>query len=106
MLKDGIIIIEHSISPFNFPVFIVPKKGLDKNGKPKNRLCVDFRLLHQACVPISYPLPRIEPILEDLAKSNYFTSLHLASGYHQIIVNQEDLLWDSAIISILGPHLD
>lgn len=88
MLKDGII--EHSTSPFIFPVIIVPKKGLDKNGKPKYRLCVDFRLLNQACVLISYPLPRIEHILEGLAKSKYFTSLDLASGFHQIMVEQRD----------------
>lgn len=88
MLRDGII--ERSTSPFNFPVIIVPKKGVDKNGKPKYRLCVDFRLLNQVCVPISYPLPRIEQILEGLGKSRYFTSLDLASGYHQITVEKED----------------
>lgn len=88
MLEDGII--ENSTSPFNFPVILVPKKGTDSNGKKKYRLCVDFRQLNKACVPISYPLPRIEQILDGLGKSRYFTSLDLASGFHQIKVEKED----------------
>lgn len=88
MLNEGII--EHSTSPFNFPVILVPKKGTDENGNRKYRLCVDFRLLNKTCVPISYPLPRIEQILDGLAKSRYFTSLDLASGFHQLLVEKED----------------
>ena len=39
----------------------------------------------------SYPLPRIEDLLDQLHQTRYFTSLDLASGYWQIQVHQESI---------------
>jgi hypothetical protein len=47
MLEDGII--QHSSSPWNFPILDVPKK-LDSSGKTKWRAVVDFRKLNDVTV--------------------------------------------------------
>lgn len=37
-----------------------------------------------------YPLPNIIDILDQLGQAQYFTTLHLASGFHQIPMNERD----------------
>lgn len=88
LLKDDII--EPSISPYNNPILLVPKKGVDDDGSKKYRLCVDFRELNKIAKPFSFPLPRIEDILDRLGKSNYFTTLDLSQGFHQVLIDKSD----------------
>lgn len=76
-------IIRPSISPYSAPVWLVPKK-VDASGKKKTRLILDFRSLNSKTVEDKYPIPRIEEILDNLGKCNYFTTLDLAQGFHQI----------------------
>ncbi|KAA5654845.1 RNA-directed DNA polymerase, partial [Pseudomonas aeruginosa] len=38
----------------------------------------------------TYPIPNIVEILDQLGNSKYFTTLDLASGFHQITMNQKD----------------
>lgn len=83
-------IIEPSVSPFNSPVIMVPKKGLDSAGNKQMRMCVDFRKLNQSIVPYSFPLPQIDDIIQQLGKCRLFTSLDLASGYHQVLIQPGD----------------
>lgn len=86
MLKQGII--EKSTSPFNSPLLVVPKKSND--GSQKFRVVVDFRKLNNMTVDIAYPIPQITDILDQLGKSKYFTTLDLASGFHQIPMDPND----------------
>lgn len=79
MLDDGII--EPSVSHFNSPILLVPKKS--DSGK-KWRLVIDFRQLNRKILPDKFPLPRIETILDQLGRARYFTTLDLMSGFHQI----------------------
>lgn len=83
-------IIENSISPFNSPVILVPKKGLDADGNKKFRMCVDYRQLNNVCIPFSFPLPRIEDIIDQLGNSTYFSTLDLSQGFHQVLITKED----------------
>ena len=69
MLEDGII--QHSTSPWNFPILLVPEK-LDSSGKTKWRVVVDFRKLNDATVGDSFPIPNITDVLDSLGKSKYF----------------------------------
>lgn len=83
-------VIEKSFSPYNFPIFLRPKPELDKNGKPKMRMCVDFSKLNSQCVPYYYPLPRIDEVQEQLAKKPFICSLDMSQGYHQVLVEPRD----------------
>lgn len=82
-------IIRDSISPFNFPLVVVKKKK-DAEGNQKLRVCVDFRKLNEMTENEAYGLPNIIEILESLGSSKYFSTLDLASGYHQIMIDKKD----------------
>jgi hypothetical protein len=83
ILKDGIL--EVSQSPYGAPVLFVPKP----NGRGL-RLCVDYRALNSITVKNRCTIPRIDNLLDAVAGSSYFTSLDLTSGYHQILISEED----------------
>ncbi|KAM0724355.1 Retrovirus-related Pol polyprotein from transposon 17.6 [Formica fusca] len=87
MLKNGII--RTSASQWNAPLLVVPKKA-DASGKPKLRVVVDFRKLNDLTIGDSFPLPNITEILDQLGNAKYFTTLDLASGYHQIPMAEQD----------------
>lgn len=81
-------IIQESVSPWNFPILVVPKKSED--GKPKYRVVVDFRLLNDVTEGDAFPLPNINELLDSLGKSQYFTTIDLEQSYHQVKVKKED----------------
>lgn len=77
--------IEPSSSPFGAPVLFVKKKD------GSLRLVIDYRALNKVTIKNRYPLPRIDDLLDCVGKAKYFSSLDLASGYHQIRINEEDV---------------
>jgi hypothetical protein len=54
------------------------------------RLCVDYRASNSITVKNRCTIPRIDDLLDAVAGSLYFTSLDLTSGYHQILISEED----------------
>ena len=77
MIADGIV--EPSTSPWNSPLFLVPKK--DGDFRP----VVDFRRLNQCTVSQRYPLPVLSDLLQSLGEHNsVFSSLGLMSGFWQV----------------------
>ena len=80
MINDKII--QPSISPYNSPVLLVPKKS--QSGDKKWRLVVDFRQLNKKIIADKFPLPRVDDILDQLGRAKYFSTLDLTSGFHQI----------------------
>jgi len=82
MLDMGVV--RHSSSPWSSPVVLVPKKT---GGF---RFCVDFRKLNAATKKDSFPLPRIDDILETLNSCTYFTTVDQAWGYWQIPLEECD----------------
>ncbi|CAG9093322.1 unnamed protein product [Plutella xylostella] len=87
MLDQNIII--PSNSPWSAPVWVVPKK-LDASGKRKWRVVIDYRKFNDVTVSEVYPLPLINDILDQLGHSKYFSTLDLASGFHQIAMDPQD----------------
>ena len=77
--------VHHSTSPWASPVLFASKKdgGL--------RFCVDYRAVNKMTTKNSYPLPRIDGILDEIGQAKYFTVIDLRSGYHQIRIAEEDI---------------
>lgn len=88
MLENGII--QKSRSPYNSPIWTVPKKGTDDQGKPKRRMVVDFQKLNTETITDRYPIPDVNMTIQNLGKAKYFTTLDLESGFHQIKIKKED----------------
>lgn len=88
MLDQGIL--RPSNSPWSSPIWIVPKKP-DASGKVKWRIVVDYRKINEKTIDDRYPIPNITDILDKLGKCQYFTTLDLASGFHQIEMSPEDI---------------
>lgn len=87
MIKQKII--RESNSPYNSPLWIVEKK-LDNSGKKKYRIVIDYRKLNGFTVDDKYPIPNLNSLLDKLGRAQYFTTLDLAKGFHQIPVREED----------------
>jgi hypothetical protein len=79
MLEQGIIV--ESNSPYNSPLWIVPKK-LNNSGEKKWRIVIHSRKLSEVTFSDKFPIPSIENILDKLGRSQYFTILDLTKGFH------------------------
>lgn len=80
-------LIEPSVSSFNSPLILVPKKS--QYGSRKWRMCVDYRLLNKNLVADKFPLPRIDDILDNLGNAKQLSVLDLYSGFHQIPLSKD-----------------
>lgn len=81
--------IKPSASPYNSPLWIVPKKA-DSKGNKRWRMVIDYRMLNEKTIGDAYPLPNITEILDQLGSAKYFSVFDLASGFHQILVDERD----------------
>jgi len=82
--------IRPSKSPYGAPVLFVRKKEGDL------RMCVDYRALNKQTVKNTYPLPRIDELLDRLHNAKVFSKLDLRSGYHQIKIQKDNpFVWSS-----------
>ena len=88
LLKDGII--RPSRSPYNSPVWVVDKKGVDEYGNPNKRLVIDFTKLNSKTICDKYPIPDPSIILSNLGRSKFFSTIDLKSGFHQIELVERD----------------
>lgn len=76
-------IIARCDSPWNSPIFLVPKKP-NERGEKQFRLVIDYRELNKVIEPTSFPLPLIDEIIDQMNGCKYFTTLDLFGAYHQI----------------------
>ena len=75
-------------------VVVVPKKG------SKWRVCVDYTNLNDACPKDSFPLPRIDQIIDASTGHGMLSFLDAFSGYHQIPMHPPD----AKKTSFITPH--
>ena len=61
-----------------------------KKANGKWRMCVDFTDLNQACPKDSFPLPRIDQLVDSTAGHKLLTFMDAFSGYNQIQMAEED----------------
>ena len=61
-----------------------------KKSNGKWRMCVDFTDLNKACPKDSYPLPRIDTLVDSTARQELLSFIDALSGYNQIKMNEED----------------
>jgi hypothetical protein len=87
MLRDWIIV--PSTSPWNSPIFVIPKK-VGATGKRKWRIVVDFRKLNDVTVVDSFPIPVISETLDALGQSKFFSTINCANGFLQVPVRLAD----------------
>lgn len=78
-------IIRESNSEYASPIILVKKKD------GSDRMCVDFRALNRITVKDRYPLPLIDDQIDRLGGSRLFTSLDMASGFHQIPIDESSI---------------
>ena len=83
LLAQGFI--RPSASPYGAPILFVPKKD------GRWRMCINYRALNKQTVKDQFPLPRIDSLLERLGQATVFTKLDLASGYHQIAMEETSI---------------
>ncbi|GJY32230.1 putative reverse transcriptase domain-containing protein, partial [Tanacetum coccineum] len=56
------------------------------------RMChFDYRELNKLTIKNRYPLPRIDDLFDQLQGACCFSKIDLRSGYHQLIVREEDI---------------
>lgn len=82
MLQQNVI--RPSRSPWASEPHIVDKSD---GGR---RFTVDYRPLNGVTIPDSYPMKRIDDLVDRLGGSRWFTALDLASGYWQIPMDPAD----------------
>lgn len=87
IIKDllGKGIIQESESDYASPILLVKKKD------GSDRMCVDYRKLNEVTVKDRFPLPRIDDHIDRLGHNKYFTSLDMATGFHQIPLESESV---------------
>uniref|UniRef100_A0A2N9FJJ2 Uncharacterized protein n=1 Tax=Fagus sylvatica TaxID=28930 RepID=A0A2N9FJJ2_FAGSY len=61
-----------------------------KKSNGKWRMCVDFTDLNKACPKDSYPLPRIDQLVDSTAGHKLLSFMDAFSGYNQIQMEEED----------------
>lgn len=64
----------------------------------------DFRKLNDKTISDKYPIPYIADILDKLGRTKYFSTLELASGFHQIEMDPKDTC--KTAFSVDGGHYE
>jgi hypothetical protein len=81
-LKSGIL--RPSTSPYGSMALIVKKK----DGTP--RVVIDYRALNEVTVKNKYPLPLMDELFDRTQGAQFFTSIDLRNGFHQIAIPEGD----------------
>ena len=71
-------LIEPSNSPWASPCVLVPKPdGTD-------RFCTDYRTVNKVTISDSFPLPRLDDLLDTVGNSKFISKIDILRGYYQV----------------------
>jgi hypothetical protein len=98
MLAAGLIAPAPASTPVAAPFFFVWKKD------GTQQLVIDYRRLNNITVKDSYPLPRIDEMLECMQGAKVFLKFDLKMGYNQLWVKPKDI-WKTAFMTPDGPYV-
>lgn len=77
LLDTGVI--KESMSPFNSPVLMVPKK---ETGKW--RFCLDCRYINDLTADQYFPIPLVDECMDCMTGMEIFSTADMTTGYHQV----------------------
>ena len=95
LLEAGVI--RNSHSSWSAPIIVVPK------GDGGKCLVIDYRALNKVTRKFVWPMPKVENIFSQLNGANYFSTLDLRAGYHNIRLTT-DLILKTAFTSPFGKY--
>ncbi|GJR05327.1 putative reverse transcriptase domain-containing protein [Tanacetum coccineum] len=74
-----------SVAPGATILFVKKKDG-------SFRMCIGYRELNKLTMKNRYPLSRIDDLFDQLQRSSVYSKIDLRSGYHQLRVQEEDII--------------
>ena len=80
MHENGII--KPSTSEWSSPIVLVKKKD------GTLRTCIDYQRLNSVSQADTYPMPRIDDVIDKLGRAKYITMIDLTRGYWKVPVAQ------------------
>ena len=89
LLKLGVI--RRSSSPHRSPAFIVRKHSEIVRGK--SRMVIDYRKLNENTMTDAYDIPDKTDLINRIQSSNIFSKFDCKSGFWQIKMHEESILW-------------
>jgi hypothetical protein len=92
LCKQGLVCV--SCSPYAAPIVMVRK------ADGSIRVCVNYKALNECTVKDSFPLPRINDLLDQLRNAKYMTHLDLRLAYNQVRMSDDGPQDDSIVATV------